>query len=99
MADPFDLYLTPNKSLIVVLQSDALEAIGTRVFAPCLPADRPGMRPDQLAPAFFHAEREYRVMVHLMGAAPVQRLGVKVGSVAHLRADITRALDLLITGV
>lgn len=38
-------------------------------------------------------------MVHLMGAAPVQRLGVKVGSVGHLRDDINRALDLLITGV
>ncbi|MFO1203858.1 MAG: CcdB family protein [Tabrizicola sp.] len=98
MADQFDLYLAPNKSLVVVLQSDALEAIGTRVFAPCLPADRPGMRPDRLAPAFFHAEREYRVMMHLMGAAPVHRLGVKVGTVAHLRDDIIRALDLLITG-
>ena len=99
MADQFDLYLASNKSLVVVLQGDALEAIATRVFAPCLPADRPGMRPDRLAPAFFHAEREYRVMMHLMGAAPVHRLGVKVGTVAHLRNDIIRALDLLITGV
>ena len=99
MAAQFDLYLAPNNSLVVVLQSDALEAINTRVFAPCLPADRPGMRPDRLAPAFFHAEREYRVMLHLIGAAPVHRLGAKVGNVAYLRDDIVRAYALLITGV
>lgn len=99
MAAQFDLYLAPNKSLVVVLQSDAFEAIDTRVFAPCLPADRPGMRPDRLAPAFFHAEREYRVMLHLIGTAPVHRLGARVGNVAYLRDDIVRAFDLLITGV
>jgi toxin CcdB len=99
MAAQFDLYLAPNKSLVVVLQNDALEAIDTRVFAPCLPADRPGMRPDRLAPAFFHAEREYRIMTHLIGAAPVNRLGTRVGSLAHLREDIVRAFDLLITGI
>lgn len=99
MAAQFDLYLTSNKSLIVVLQSDALEAIDTRVFAPCLPADRPAMRPDRLAPVFFHAEREYRIMIHLIGAAPVHRLGTRVGSVEHLRDDIVRAFDLLITGI
>ena len=87
MAAQFDLYLAPNNSLVVVLQSDALEAINTRVFAPCLPADRPGMRPDR------------RVMLHLIGAAPVHRLGAKVGNVAYLRDDIVRAYDLLITGV
>lgn len=99
MAAQFDLYLAPNKSLILVLQSDPLEAMGTRLFAPCLPADRPALRPDRLAPAFFHAEREFRVLVHLMGAAPVHRLGVRIGNLSHLRDDIVRALDLLITGV
>ena len=58
-----------------------------------------GRDPDRLAPAFFHAEREYRVMLHLIGAAPVHRLGAKVGNVAYLRDDIVRAYDLLITGV
>jgi toxin CcdB len=99
MAAPFDLYLAPNKSLVVVLQSDALEAIETRVFAPCLPADRPGMRPDRLAPAFVHAEREYRVMTHLVGVAPVRSLGTRVGNISHVRDDIVRAFDLLITGI
>lgn len=99
MAAQFDLFLAPNKSLVVILQSDALEGMDTRVFAPCLPADRPGMRPDRLAPAFYHAEREYRVMLHLIGAAPVHRLGAKVGNLAYLRDDIVRAFDLLITGI
>jgi hypothetical protein len=38
-------------------------------------------------------------MVHLMGVAPVHQLGARIGSVAHLRDDIVRALDLLIPGV
>ncbi len=99
MAAQFDLYLVANKSLVVVLQGDALEAIETRVFAPCLPADRPGLRPERLAPAFFHAEREYRVMTHLVGVARVGNLGTRVGNISHLRDDIVRAFDLLITGI
>ena len=56
------------------------------------------MPADRRAPAVFHAEREYRIMLHLIGAAPIQRLGARVGIVARLRDDIVRAFDLLITG-
>ena len=64
-----------------------------------LSAQKTAMPADRRAPAVFHAEREYRIMLHLIGAAPVHRLGAKVGNVAYLRDDIVRAYDLLITGV
>lgn len=98
MAAQFDLYIAPNKSLIVIVQSDALDALDSRIFAPCLPPDRPGMRSDRLTPTFFHAEREYCVMMPLMGAAPVHRLGTRIGNISDLRDKIVRALDLLVTG-
>ena len=38
-------------------------------------------------------------MLSLLGTARVGRMGEKVGNHAHLRDQITRALDLLYSGI
>ena len=98
MSAQFDLYIAPDRKLIVVLQSDQIDHLDTRIFAPCLPVLAGGIDFARLTPSFYHAERQYRVAVHLLGAARVGQLGTRVGSIAHLRDEITRAMDLLITG-
>jgi hypothetical protein len=100
MALQFDLYGDPDGGLIMVLQSDAVDGLGTRVFASCLPAD--GSRRselDRLSVPFVFAEREYRVMLNLLGTARLGALGRKVGNLSALRDQITKAIDLLVTGV
>ena len=100
MARQFDLYRDPDGGLLLVLQSDAVGGLGTRVFASCVPSD--GSRPaelERLSIPFIFAEREYRVMLNLLGTARVGGMGQKVGNLATLRDQITKAIDLLVTGV
>ena len=100
MARQFDLYRDPDGGLLLVMQSDAVDSLGTRVFASCLPSD--GSRPaelERLSIPFNFAEREYRVMLNLLGTARMGAMGQRVGNLSTLRDQITKAIDLLVTGV
>lgn len=100
MSQQFDLYRDPDGGLILILQSDAVDGLGTRIFASCLPAD--GSRQnelDRLSIPFVFAEREYRVMLNLLGTARVGNMGKKVGTLTTLRDQIIKAVDFLITGI
>jgi toxin CcdB len=100
MAGQFDLYRDPDGELLLILQSDAVDALGTRVFASCVPADRRRTAElERLSIPFIFAETEFRVMLNLLGTARLSTLGKKVGNLSTLRDQITRALDLLVTGV
>ena len=100
MAEQFDLYRDFDGGLVMIIQSAAVDNLGTRVFASCVPADRQGVTAlDRLSVPFIFAEREFRVMLSLLGTARVGRIGTKVGNHTHLRDQITRALDLLYLGV
>ncbi len=98
MAEQFDLYLTAANEIVLIVQSDQMDNLSSRVFAPCFRPERAGLQLPKIAPRFYHAEQEYRVMVHLLGTARVSSLGRKIGNLAHLRDDIIRAFDLLLTG-
>lgn len=100
MAEQFDLYRDPQGELYLVIQSDVVDALDTRVFASCAPGGRQGLAAlDRLAVPFSFAEREYRVLVNLLGTARLSNMGQKVGNLSHLRDQITRALDLLYSGI
>jgi CcdB protein len=100
MADQFDLYRDPQGGLLLVLQSDSVDSLDTRVFASCVPGGNQGIAAlDRLSVPFIFAEREYRVMLSLLGTARMGRMGVRVGNLSHLRDQITRAFDLLYSGI
>ena len=100
MASQFDLYRDPQGGLLLVLQSDAVDTLDTRVFASVIPAGRGGITAlDRLSVPLIFAEREYRVMLNLLGTARVGRMGERVGAYPHLRDQITRAFDLLYSGL
>lgn len=100
MAQQFDLFRDPDGGLLLILQSDAVDSLGTRVFASCAPADRKGVAAlERLSVPFIFAEREFRVMLNLLGTARLGQIGTKVGNLSHLRDQITRALDLLYSGI
>ena len=99
MPRQFDLYRDPDGGLILVLQSDPVDGLGTRVFASCVAADSGRTRElDRLSIPFIFAETEYRVILHLLGTARLGIMGKKVGNLSVLRDQITKAVDLLITG-
>ncbi|MEY4982942.1 MAG: CcdB protein [Pseudomonadota bacterium] len=99
MAEQFDLYRDPEGGLFLVLQNEAVDTLDTRIFASCLPARAISVGMQTLAVPFVFGDRDYCVMVHLHGTARLGRMGEKVGNLSHLRDEITRALDLLYSGI
>ena len=99
MSQQFDLYRDPQGGLLLILQHDAVDTLDTRVFASVIPTGRDSTAVlDRLSVPLSFAEREYRVMLTLLGKAQLGRMGEKVGTYPHLRDDITRAFDLLYSG-
>jgi hypothetical protein len=100
MAEQFDLYRDPGGQFLMVIQNDAVDALDSRVFASCVPSGPTAVASfDRLSVPFMFAETEYLVMLNLLGTARVGRMGTRVGNYADLRDRITRALDLLYSGI
>lgn len=100
MSQQFDLYRDPQGGLLLILQNDAVDTLDTRVFASVVPAAKGSPATlDRLSVPLSFAEREYRVMLNLLGTARLGRMGERVGTYPHLRDDITRAFDLLYSGI
>lgn len=96
----FDVYANRSgDGLLLDCQADLLSDLNTRFVVPLLPpelAPKPGGR---LNPAFdVHGDR-YVMVTQYAGALEQRELGRKVASLTEHDFEITRALDVLITGV
>ena len=99
VAAQFDVYLTPQKSRIVIVQSDLLDEMRVRVAAPLLPA-KSGLRPiKSLNPEIWIDGEAYFLMPQLLATFSIKELGDRIGSVADERDKIIRAIDTLLAGV
>lgn len=99
MARQFDIFLTRNRALVLILQSDAVERSRTRIVAPLVRSADLADYIRGVNPVIWFGETEYRVAVQGLAAISTASLGSKVGEAQHLRDDIARAIDLLFTGV
>src|SRR4051794_31810378 len=92
------LFVNPNRHgrssypLVVVLQADVAEG-SERIVAPLSRAE--GEMPSRLRPIVLHDDVAFMVMMRLLGILPDRLLRHPVGSIAHYREDLTRALDWL----
>lgn len=94
----FDICRLAGGTLVMILQSDLLEASTTRVVAPLLPESRvPPIR--HLTPLIAVEGAAFRLMPQLMATLTLAELGESVGSAAGQRDEVTRALDTLLAGV
>ena len=84
---------------VVILQSDLLAPMQTRVVAPLLPAEKAGRPMPPPTPAVQLGGAHYRLMPQLAATLTLAELGTREGSVAHLRDEITRAVDCLLGGI
>ena len=95
----FDLY-RPKRGpgYLLDIQSSWLESLPSRVIVPLLPPTPalPVIR--GLTPVFRIGEEEFAMMTHYLTAIPKRELGPALGNLAAHQDDITRALDVLITG-
>ena len=99
MVAQHDVVRLPDGVLVVVLQSDLSADMQMRVVAPLIPASEISAATRGLNPGVMIGETMYRIKPELMAAVPLAELTRPVTSIAPQRDEITRALDLLFTGV
>ena len=99
MAHQFEVFRTTSGMLVVVVQSDLLDAMRTRVVVPLVPAGAAGRPMRGLNPEISFGEEVVVLMPQLAATLTIAELGRPVGSIAHLRDTVTRALDTLLSGV
>jgi toxin CcdB len=86
--------------LLLNVQSDLIEDLGTRVVAPLYPAaTMKGRAMRTLTPTFEIDGKQYMMMTPQLAGIPGKLLGASVADLSARRAEIISALDLLITGI
>lgn len=95
----FDVYRLASSGVLVVdVQADLLSDLATRMVIPLLPkADHRSQLTD-LHPTFEIEEERLILVTHELASIQKRQLQKPVASLAHKRDEITRALDLLLTG-
>jgi toxin CcdB len=99
MAQQFDVFRTTGGVLVVVVQSDLLDAMRTRVVVPLLPAGTAGRPMRGLNPEISFGDETLDLMPQLLATLTIAELGRPAGSIAHMRDTITRGVDTLLSGV
>ncbi|WP_376090112.1 CcdB family protein [Roseomonas sp. CCTCC AB2023176] len=98
----FDVHSFPGggrRGYLLDVQADLLDGIATRIVVPLLPPDAtPVIMPD-LNPTFAIATDRVVMATTQMASVPRRELGRTVGNLEAERDAITRALDLLLTGL
>ncbi len=97
----FDVYPTPGTGrtgYVLNVQTDFLEALGTRVVVPLRTAEQAPMPARGLNPIFDIDGRPHLMLTQFIAAVPARDLRRSVLSLATKRDEITRALDLLLAG-
>jgi toxin CcdB len=89
---------SPSTLFVVTLQADVVEA-DTRIVAPLTTTAIVPNPPSRVLPMIVHDGRDYVVLMRLMGVLPARQLRYSIGTIAHYRDDITRALDWLFFGI
>jgi toxin CcdB len=99
MARQFDVFRLEGGALVVVVQSDLLDAMHTRVVVPLLPAGAAGRRIFGVNPEIRIGDEPMVLMPQLAATLATHELGHQVASVVHLRDTVTRAIDALLSGL
>jgi toxin CcdB len=89
--------LGPQRLLDV--QADLLRHLSTRVVVPLLPVASAPATIARLNPMFEIDGERYVMMTNQIAAVQAKELGAVVVSLAEHHAEITAAIDILLTGV
>jgi toxin CcdB len=94
-----DVYNNPKGGgLILDVQNDILEIIGSRVVIPLVPKDKFPKLTSRLNPEFNIGDRQYVMLTQQIAAFPAAALGTPLASLKQHDFAITNALDMLFQG-
>jgi toxin CcdB len=102
----FDVCTNPNPAsakripYLLDVQSDLLNSLATRVVVPLATLETLGNKPAQyLNPEFAVEGRRLVMLTQEMAGVPAKRLGPVISNFAGHRAEIVRALDVVLSGL
>ena len=94
-----DVYRLPGSRAVVVdVQSAFLDHLAVRVVVPLLPPDKTATPVAQLNPVFDIEGQRLALFTQLIAAVPKRDLTRPIASLTAHHDEITRALDILLTG-
>ena len=85
--------------LALVVQSDLLSALGTRLVVPVLPSSEVGGFPERLAPVVASGDEVLHAVVPGLSALPAAAVGRAVFDASGSADEVVRAIDMLLSGV
>jgi len=101
----FDVYANPSESAahgipyVVVVQSDLLDALATRMTIPLATVEFAKKSPDKLCPMVKVNGQRLRALVHYTAPLPTRSLRQVMGNLAPQASTLIAAMDVVVSGV
>ena len=101
----FDVYTNPSHSAaqgipyVVVVQSDLLDALATRMTIPLASVTFADKAPEKLCPSITIKGEQLRALAHYAAPLPTRSLRQVVANVAPQASILIAAMDVVIAGV
>jgi toxin CcdB len=101
----FDVYANPSNSAaqgipyVVVVQSDLLDALATRMTIPLASVAFTDKAPEKLCPSITIKGEQLRALAHYAAPLPTRSLRQVVANVAPQASTLIAAMDVVIAGV
>lgn len=101
----FDVYVNPSESaaygipFVVVVQSDLLDALATRMSIPLASIDFSEKSPDKLCPMVMVNGESLRALAHYSAPLPTRSLREQVANLAPQASVLIAAMDVVVSGV
>ena len=101
----FDVYANPSESAehgipyVVVVQSDLLDALATRMTIPLATVEFAKKSPDKLCPMVEVNGQRLRALAHYTAPIPTRSLRQVVGNLAPQASTLIAAMDVVVSGV
>ena len=101
----YDVYANPSQSAakgipyVVVVQSDLLDALATRLTLPLAEPDAEVKVPTALCPVVMIKGRRFHALAHYAAPLPAKVLRRPVDNVAAQASALVSAIDVVLSGV
>ena len=101
----YDVYPNPSKSasegipFVVVIQSDLLDALATRLTMPLSISDASMHTPTSLCPVVMVKGKRFNALAHFAAPLPAKLLRRPVDNVAAQGSALVSAIDAVLSGI
>lgn len=101
----YDVYPNPSRSaqqgvpMVVMVQSDLLESLSTRLVIPLATAEFAGPTPEKLCPLITVQGQRLRALAHFVAPLPARQLQKRIDNIAVQSNALVAVLDVVLSGV